>query len=748
MPVHTFILNGKRVSADVTTTSACSGCCATCSASPDRSTAAALGVCQACTCHINGKAFNPCSVPISQIQRPRQDHDDRGPRRDRSARTCIRCRRRGSTSDVVPVRLLPARPDHDGGRAGQRPSTTKGPQGHRGRPRRDAERVPLRHLPADPRGDQGRARPTCPSPRRRRRRRRPRRRSPPPSSAQEPELGLLARSRRFERRDERAGVEAALVQHAVDEERRRAGDAGRPRAALVARDALGVDAVEHLAAHALAVEPERRRVAGEVVEATGARARRRARRASARTRPARRPPRWPAAALSASGCAGQRHVAEGEAQAALEAVAHAADDRLRGDAVRALEVAVHDELEVGARRGPRRGRRGRAAGSARARARAEVAQRSRPRLRVPWATSSSSSRCSSPRQCSCASRISIGIPYPIVLVIGGVAIGFVPGLPDVELAPEAIFLLFLPPLLHSAGFAASPQELRTAAAQLVSLTFALVLVTMGAVAVVAHAVVDRARLAGGVHPGRDPRRRPTRSPRRRRSAASACPSGSPSRSRRRRCSTTRRRSSPTGSPSARPARRRSRSTTRCGSSSARRPAGSPSGSPSAGSAGRLQRRLTDVPLAIFLSVLFAYGAYVGAENIGASGVLATVIAGIWFGWHSHEMFDADTRLSAIAFWQALVFGLNTTLFVLLGLQFEGVLDSVRETGETGAAARRRDHQRGRHRRAPAVGQARRRCWRASCPRRGASTPARTGASGWSSAGRGCAARSRSPPRWR
>ena len=84
----------------------------------------------------------------------------------------------------------------------------------------------------------------------------------------------------------------------------------------------------------------------------------------------------------------------------------------------------------------------------------------------------------------------ISIPYPIVLVVGGVAIGFVPGLPAIKLEPEAIFLIFLPPLLQSAGFNASPQELRAATAQLVSLTFALVLVTMAVVAVVAHAVID------------------------------------------------------------------------------------------------------------------------------------------------------------------------------------------------------------------------------------------------------------------
>ena len=91
---------------------------------------------------------------------------------------------------------------------------------------------------------------------------------------------------------------------------------------------------------------------------------------------------------------------------------------------------------------------------------------------------------------------------------------------------------------------------------------------------------------------------------------------------------------------------------------------------------RIQRRLDDVPLAIFLTVLFAYGAYIGAEELRVSGVLGTVTAGVWFGWHSHEMFDADTRLNAMAFWQALVFGLEATLFVLLGLELESVVDAL------------------------------------------------------------------------
>ena len=52
------------------------------------------------------------------------------------------------------------------------------------------------------------------------------------------------------------------------------------------------------------------------------------------------------------------------------------------------------------------------------------------------------------------------IPAPIVLVVGGLAVAFVPGLPSVELDPDTIFLVFLPPLVYAAGWRTSPQELR------------------------------------------------------------------------------------------------------------------------------------------------------------------------------------------------------------------------------------------------------------------------------------------------
>ena len=260
----------------------------------------------------------------------------------------------------------------------------------------------------------------------------------------------------------------------------------------------------------------------------------------------------------------------------------------------------------------------------------------------------------------------ISIPYPIVLAVGGVAIGFVPGSPAIELAPEAVFLVFLPPLLHSSAFSASPQELRAAAAQLASLTFALVLVTMVAVAAVSHAVIDglswpAAFVLGAIVAAMDPVS----------AAATFSRLGAPER-----VALTVEGEAMLNDAAALVAYKVAVTAVVAGSLAFGEAiveflvsvvAGVGAGLAFGWVGVRVHRKLDDVPLSIFLTVLFAYGAYIGAEQVGVwvedvmglswlhpSGVLATVAAGVWYGWHGHEMFDADTRLSGIAFWQVLV----------------------------------------------------------------------------------------------
>jgi CPA1 family monovalent cation:H+ antiporter len=89
------------------------------------------------------------------------------------------------------------------------------------------------------------------------------------------------------------------------------------------------------------------------------------------------------------------------------------------------------------------------------------------------------------------------------------------------------------------------------------------------------------------------------------------------------------------------------------------------------------RRQTDTGLVIVLTVLTAYAAYIGAEEIGVSGILAAVVAGLYCGYQSPQALDADTRLSGIAFWNVSIFALEMTLFVLLGVQLPGIVDALK-----------------------------------------------------------------------
>src|SRR6201986_4432149 len=90
-----------------------------------------------------------------------------------------------------------------------------------------------------------------------------------------------------------------------------------------------------------------------------------------------------------------------------------------------------------------------------------------------------------------------GVPYPVALVLGGLVIGLVPGLPSPELDPDVVFFVFLPPLLYAAAISVSAHELRPVSARelrangppITLLAVGLVLVTICAVAAVANAVL-------------------------------------------------------------------------------------------------------------------------------------------------------------------------------------------------------------------------------------------------------------------
>ncbi len=92
----------------------------------------------------------------------------------------------------------------------------------------------------------------------------------------------------------------------------------------------------------------------------------------------------------------------------------------------------------------------------------------------------------------------LGVPYPVFLVLGGLALGLIPIVPEIGLPPDLILLIFLPPLLYSAAFFSSPRDLRANLRPIASLSIGLVLLTTVTVAVVAHLVVGLPWAAGFV----------------------------------------------------------------------------------------------------------------------------------------------------------------------------------------------------------------------------------------------------------
>jgi NhaP-type Na+/H+ or K+/H+ antiporter len=90
----------------------------------------------------------------------------------------------------------------------------------------------------------------------------------------------------------------------------------------------------------------------------------------------------------------------------------------------------------------------------------------------------------------------LSLPYPIVLVISGLALSFVPRLPEVKLNPEIVFYFFLPPLLYPAALFTSWRDFRRNLRPILLLAIGLVLVTMVTVAWAAHTIVPGATLGG------------------------------------------------------------------------------------------------------------------------------------------------------------------------------------------------------------------------------------------------------------
>jgi CPA1 family monovalent cation:H+ antiporter len=272
----------------------------------------------------------------------------------------------------------------------------------------------------------------------------------------------------------------------------------------------------------------------------------------------------------------------------------------------------------------------------------------------------------------------IDVPYPILLVLGGLALGLLPGLPDPELEPDLVLVIFLPPLLYVAAFFADLRALRADLRAISLLSVGLVLLTAVFVALAARLALDlpwaAAFALGGILAPTDPIAataimRRLGAPRRTvniiegeslvndgtalviyRAAVGAAIGGSFS----------------------------------LWGASAEFVLGIAGGIAVGLAVGwliaQIRARIDDTPTEVTISLFTGYAAYLPAEAMHVSGVLAAVTAGIVLGFMAPRVSTAQMRLQGYATWELVQFLLNGVLFVLIGLQLPHILDAIEGRG--------------------------------------------------------------------
>ena len=261
----------------------------------------------------------------------------------------------------------------------------------------------------------------------------------------------------------------------------------------------------------------------------------------------------------------------------------------------------------------------------------------------------------------------LGIAYPIFLVIGGLLLGLVPGTPRVQIDPDLIFLFVLPPLLYIAAFFTPLRRLRANLGVIGSLAVGLVVASAFAAAAVVHAMIPGIPWAVALALGAI-----VAPPDEIAATAIATRLAVP-----RRIVTILEGESLLNDATA---------LTIYGIAIAVAVGGS--FKPSAGAAtfagallggtaiglavgwivAHVRARIEDTPVEMTISLLTPYAAFLPAQQLGVSGVIATVAAGLYLGRRGSRIMGPDARLTGRAVWETITFLLNGAIFIITGLE--------------------------------------------------------------------------------
>src|SRR5438309_6963841 len=268
----------------------------------------------------------------------------------------------------------------------------------------------------------------------------------------------------------------------------------------------------------------------------------------------------------------------------------------------------------------------------------------------------------------------IRVPYPIVLTIGGLILALIPGLPSIRLDPQLVFNLFLPPLIYPAAVFTSWRDFRANLRPILFLAIVLVLLTMAATACLFHSLVGLPLAVGFVFGAII-------------SPPDAVAALAVTQSLRvpRKIIVILEGESLVNDATSFISFRFAVAAMMTGTFSLAQASlqfllvaagGICVGLAVGWLATQVQKRLDDPPVQTMFSLLTPYVAYFSGEKLHVSGILAVVIAGMYYGWLAPRIVSGRLRLQALPVWEMVTCIVYGVLFMLIGLPLPPVMHAV------------------------------------------------------------------------